>query len=469
MDSAPAAIRFAGTYDLGIRLPSDHANRNLVTVMPPVPKGHNPTPTVIRELRALRGWSHDELADRLGIHGSGSLVSDWEEGKRSLEAPLANLVLATLQFDARSALEEKAETIWRREGNWREAWRQVSALPIEPTKIEASAFSTLFPEAALPASEYAHGFPFVDYNLPKEVYALDFETWTGVIPAKDHPPAYLWLLEREGGFLYREKIWEDQKSSITGGHIHVGSLLEIAGATVFFLRRLARRASLSPRYQLAIELSGMKGRGVVAQRENLPSDMLLVDSPDREAETDRRRAAIDVDLAEIESWPLAVTYRLIAELLLTLRPDLANPVRLERHLRLRHASDDRRGGTRFLGFLDDVFNGKPPRRAVVSLKGRRIGLLVETPSGTRFTYDKNYASRPDARALSPKLPVRIEPYEATGLLPFFDNLLPEGDQLAILVRQRKLDERDKFGLLLATLPTSVGDVQVHQEEKVETP
>jgi serine/threonine-protein kinase HipA len=67
------------------------------------------------------------------------------------------------------------------------------------------------------------------------------------------------------------------------------------------------------------------------------------------------------------------------------------------------------------------------------------------------------------------MPVRIEPYEASGLLPYFENLLPEGAQLEILARQRKLDPKDKFGILLATLPSSIGDVQVHQEERVETP
>jgi hypothetical protein len=32
-----------------------------------------------------------------------------------------------------------------------------------------------------------------------------------------------------------------------------------------------------------------------------------------------------------------------------------------------------------------------------------------------------------------------------------------------------VDPRDKFGVLLATLPSSIGDVQIHQEERVETP
>jgi HipA-like protein len=77
--------------------------------------------------------------------------------------------------------------------------------------------------------------------------------------------------------------------------------------------------------------------------------------------------------------------------------------------------------------------------------------------------------RPDARPLSPTMPVRLEPYEGSGLLPFFDNLLPEGAQFEILVRHRSLDPRDKFAVLLATLPSSIGDVQIHQEERIGTP
>jgi serine/threonine-protein kinase HipA len=321
----------------------------------------------------------------------------------------------------------------------------------------------------IPPTQYVHGFPFIDHGLPRDVYALQGGVWRGVIPAQDHPPAYLWMLERSGAFLYREKIWEDDKASITGGHMHVGSLLEVCAATMCFLRRLAGPVSLAPTYQLALALNGMKQRGVVAQRESLTSDILVVDEVGEVSAEEHRSASIPTKLETIVSFPLGVVYDLVAEALLELRPDLANQGKLERQLRLRHAFDDRRGRTRFLGFLDDLLAAKPARRAVVSLHHRRVGLLVETTGGSRFTYDPTYVGLPSARPLSPKLPVRIEPYEASGLLPFFENLLPEGAQLEILARQRKLDPTDKFGILLATLPSSIGDVQIHQEERVETP
>jgi serine/threonine-protein kinase HipA len=403
------------------------------------------------------------------MHDSGSIVSDWEEGRRALEGPIANLLLLTLGNGAGDSINERAEGVWRRSANWRESWRQVSAVPTEPTQVDESTFSKIFPGAEIPFAQSVHGFPFVDHGLPREVYGLQEGVWRGIIPAKDHPPAYLWMLERSGAFLYREKIWEDDKTSITAGHIHVGSVLEISAATVFFIRRLAERVPLAPKYRLTLDLNGMKGRGVVAQREGMPSDTLLVDHVEKESAEDHRSASIDTDLDTIASSPLAVVYDLVAEGLLDLRPDLANRAKLERHLRLRHASDDRRGGTRFLGFLDDIFDGKPPRRAVVSLSNRRVGLLVETTWGSRFTYDRRYVERAGARPLSPKMPVRSEPYETSGLLPFFENLLPEGAQLEIVARHRGLNPQDKFGILLATLPSSIGDVQIYQEEKVETP
>ena len=428
-----------------------------------------PTPETIHALRTQRGWTTDELAARLGMHGSGSIVSDWEEGRRTFEGPIANLLLLTLRHGAvGGTIDERAEDLWRRAGNWIESWRQVSALPVEPTPIVATTLSKLFPDAVIAPLQHVHGFPFVDQGLPPGVYGFHGGHWLGVIPEKEHPPAYLWRFERDGSFLYREKIWEDDKMSITGGHIHVGSLLEICASTVYFFRRLPGRIPLSPRYRFVLDLNGMRGRGVVAQREGMASDMIAVDQAGRESADDRRTASIEADLETIASSPLGIVYDLVAEAVRELRPDLADRVELERQLRLRHSFDDRRGRIRFLGFLDDVL-GRPPRRAVVSLHGRRVGLLVETTWGSRFTYDRRYVERPDARPLSPRMPVRAEPYESAGLLPFFDNLLPEGAQLTLLLQHRLLDPRDKFGILLATLPSSIGDVEIHQEERVGTP
>ncbi len=58
------------------------------------------------------------------------------------------------------------------------------------------------------------------------------------------------------------------------------------------------------------------------------------------------------------------------------------------------------------------------------------------------------------------MPLRPEPYETKGLLPFFENLLPEGWLLEIATAKLKITKDDAFGLLLATCADCVGAVEV---------
>jgi len=66
------------------------------------------------------------------------------------------------------------------------------------------------------------------------------------------------------------------------------------------------------------------------------------------------------------------------------------------------------------------------RRGAISLDGARVGVLEETADGSRFTYDAAWLARPDAVPISLTMPLRSEAYAGRGLLPFFENLLPEG-------------------------------------------
>jgi serine/threonine-protein kinase HipA len=100
------------------------------------------------------------------------------------------------------------------------------------------------------------------------------------------------------------------------------------------------------------------------------------------------------------------------------------------------------------------------RRGIVSLNGQRAGLIEETPSGTRFTYDTEWLARPDASPVSVTLPLRAEPYDAPELHPFFENLLPEGWYLEIVSKKLKIDKSDAFGLLLGTCGDCIGAVEV---------
>jgi serine/threonine-protein kinase HipA len=100
------------------------------------------------------------------------------------------------------------------------------------------------------------------------------------------------------------------------------------------------------------------------------------------------------------------------------------------------------------------------RRGIVRLDGQLAGVLEETEEGTRFRYDEGWLSRPDAVPISLTMPLRGQPYEARGLLPFFENLLPEGWLLELSVAKLKISKDDALGLLLATCADCVGAVEV---------
>ncbi|MCX6537839.1 MAG: HipA N-terminal domain-containing protein [Acidobacteria bacterium] len=101
------------------------------------------------------------------------------------------------------------------------------------------------------------------------------------------------------------------------------------------------------------------------------------------------------------------------------------------------------------------------RRAVVCLDGQRVGELSEIDEGhTRFVYDAEWLSRPDAVPVSLTLPLRAEPYNSKALHPFFENLLPEGWLLQLSTTKLKISPDDAFGLLLATCADCVGAVEI---------
>ena len=74
----------------------------------------------------------------------------------------------------------------------------------------------------------------------------------------------------------------------------------------------------------------------------------------------------------------------------------------------------------------------------------------------RLVYESSYQGPP----ISLTLPVRAEPYTFDRFPPFFDGLLPEGDQLEALLRQAKIDRDDPFLQLLTVGLDMVGAVTI---------
>lgn len=107
---------------------------------------------------------------------------------------------------------------------------------------------------------------------------------------------------------------------------------------------------------------------------------------------------------------------------------------------------------------------KRRRAGVVSLLGVRVGRIEETEKGTRFTYDAAWVANRDSVPISLTMPLRESPYESKGLLPFFENLLPEGWLLEIATSKLKIAKDDAFGLLLATCADCIGAVEIRREE-----
>jgi len=62
------------------------------------------------------------------------------------------------------------------------------------------------------------------------------------------------------------------------------------------------------------------------------------------------------------------------------------------------------------------------------------------------------------------MPLRKAPYEFGQFPSFFDGLLPEGEMLDGLLRQRKIDARDYFAQLMAVGEELVGAVTVREEK-----
>ncbi len=88
------------------------------------------------------------------------------------------------------------------------------------------------------------------------------------------------------------------------------------------------------------------------------------------------------------------------------------------------------------------------RSAQVFYKDELAGYITETQNGYTFQYDYEFLKKNIPISIS--LPPREEPYKSQELFPFFKGLLPEGWYLNIVSTTQKVDNKDSFGLLLAS-------------------
>lgn len=80
------------------------------------------------------------------------------------------------------------------------------------------------------------------------------------------------------------------------------------------------------------------------------------------------------------------------------------------------------------------------------LKTGFCGIIEETETGYRFTYDSGYLENSESNAISKTLPLSKSAYTSNTMFPFFEGLIPEGWLLDIAQKHWKIDERDRMGL-----------------------
>jgi transcriptional regulator with XRE-family HTH domain len=223
--------------------------------------------SLVRLLRDRLGLTQEGLAERLGVKGGKSTISGWENEHAKCEGPAAEFILTLLGTSSGPmklrSLEADIDRRWSVANQNNKAWRQISIAPDSDYVIDRDAFLRLLPEAALTEEEHAHRFPFTEVN-GRPVYGFVDQSWQGAIPnTPEEPPSYLWRLQRDGGFAYRERLWEvDQILDPPYGHVILGSLFDIAVPALAFYSRVAR--VWQPRMDLLIsmELHGIRNRGI---------------------------------------------------------------------------------------------------------------------------------------------------------------------------------------------------------------
>lgn len=103
------------------------------------------------------------------------------------------------------------------------------------------------------------------------------------------------------------------------------------------------------------------------------------------------------------------------------------------------------------------------RKAEVYLHDQKAGILMEILKNRhyRFKYVKGYEGPP----VSVTMPVNQQSFEFKRFPPFFDGLLPEGANLEMLLRSRKIDRDDCFSQLIAVGRDTVGAATVYEVQE----
>lgn len=183
-----------------------------------------------------------------------------------------------------------------------------------------------------------------------------------------------------------------------------------------------------------------------------------------------RAASIQARKLPGAPWEVPLRHLLERDTTVQFRVDAA--LDLEDWAWLRRAADSTEGDLRtaaqaaldVASTLEDLLRVGRLRRAGIWRAGVRVGRLDELQGGaTRFTYDPQYLKAPNPRPIAPNLPLQSEPFDAAGLHPVFEGLLPQGWMRDIDLDKYRLKPGDQFGLLLATGRHTIGALEILPE------
>ncbi len=109
------------------------------------------------------------------------------------------------------------------------------------------------------------------------------------------------------------------------------------------------------------------------------------------------------------------------------------------------------------------------RIAKVYRNGQLSGNLIQnSPKSYEFRYDDAWFLNKTLPAISLTLPKTQQVYKADHLFPFFFNMLSEGMNKKLQCRQLRIDEKDYFGLLLATASNdTIGAITIVAEKTIK--
>ena len=105
------------------------------------------------------------------------------------------------------------------------------------------------------------------------------------------------------------------------------------------------------------------------------------------------------------------------------------------------------------------------RTAYVYVRDSFAGTLSETDEGYEFSYDAQYLADPNAPMISLTMPKQAAPFQSKTLFAFFDGLIPEGWLLDLVSHHWKIDQRDRFGLLLVACRDCIGAVSIREKKR----